>query len=140
MEVLEQGSNALTQLDVSLLASCWRRRTLFWRDLLYQCFVFVIEHTGGRGRSPSESRMPSNGSRETAVLTLDNIAICRFYRRDELARLLTSRADTIDVDLGGEGGATSLHLAAAGGFEKCATNLLENGASPVVKNDKGQVR
>eukprot|EP00903_Cladosiphon_okamuranus_P012766 g11934.t1 len=60
--------------------------------------------------------------------------------RDELARLLTSRADAVtNIDLGGAGGATPLHLAAAGGWEKCATNLLENSASPVVKNDKGQV-
>lgn len=61
-------------------------------------------------------------------------------RRDELARLLTSRSDAVvNIDLGGEGGATPLHLAAAGGWDKCATNLLENNASPVVKNKKGQV-
>ncbi|CAN0143410.1 unnamed protein product [Scytosiphon promiscuus] len=58
--------------------------------------------------------------------------------RDELARLLTSRSDTM-VDLAGVGGATPLHLAASGGYAKCVTNLLENNASPVVKNNKGQV-
>lgn len=75
------------------------------------------------------------------MLILKNIPVRRSCRRDELARLLTSRADAVtNIDLGGVGGATPLHLAAAGGWEKCATNLLENSASPVVKNDKGQVR
>lgn len=60
------------------------------------------------------------------------------FRRSELARLLTSRPGTM-VDHGGENGATPLHLAAAGGWEKCAANLLENQASPAIRNDKGQV-
>ena len=59
-------------------------------------------------------------------------------RREELARLLTSRPDTT-LDLDGAGGVTALHLAAAGGWDKCAVNLLENRASPVIRNDKGQV-
>lgn len=58
-------------------------------------------------------------------------------RRDELARLLTSRAGTM-VDLSGDGGLTPLHLAARGGWEKCASNLLENNASPLTRNSKGQ--
>lgn len=71
---------------------------------------------------------------------MKNVATCRSGRRDELARLLTSRADAVtNIDLGGAGGATPLHLAAAGGWEKCTTNLLENSASPVIKNSKGQV-
>lgn len=59
--------------------------------------------------------------------------------RSELARLLTSRAGTT-VDLQGQGGLTPLHLAARGGWEKCAANLLENQASPVSRNHKGHVR
>lgn len=53
-------------------------------------------------------------------------------------RLLTSRTGTL-VDLAGDGGLTPLHVAAKGGWEKCASNLLENNASPIIRDDKGQV-
>ncbi|CAN0487656.1 unnamed protein product, partial [Scytosiphon promiscuus] len=56
------------------------------------------------------------------------------HRREELARLLTSRPDTTP-DLDGADGMTALHLAATGGWEKCAVNLLENRASPVLRNN-----
>lgn len=103
-------------------------------------FVFAVENTGVYALLHMVETTGSTTLKSSTCVDFKQHPICHSCRRDELARLLTSRAETLDIDLGGAGGATPLHLAAAGGFEKCATNLLENSASPLVKNDKGQVR